>query len=210
MVKKDRCVIIGGGVISNYNIICRFVNENDFIICADKGYIHSKAMGLSADLIVGDFDSSPYPESDFCKVIKLNSEKDETDLFIAVSEGYELGFRKFLLLGCLGGRFDHTYANLTLLSYWIDKGAELVLKDEQNEIFMLNPGVYALSKDKKYVSFFAYSEKVTDLSLKGFKYTLDNYNLSNNCGLCVSNEIVSDNAIVSFESGKLLTVFSMD
>ena len=210
MVKKDRCVIIGGGVISNYNIICRFVNENDFIICADKGYIHSKAMGLSTDLIVGDFDSSPYPESAFCKVIKLNSEKDETDLFIAVSEGYELGFRKFLLLGCLGGRFDHTYANLTLLSYWIDKGAELVLKDEQNEIFMLNPGVYALSKDKKYVSFFAYSEKVTDLSLKGFKYTLDNYNLSNNCGLCVSNEIVSDNAIVSFESGKLLTVFSMD
>lgn len=210
MVKKDRCVIIGGGVISNYNIICRFVNENDFIICADKGYIHCKAMGLSADLIVGDFDSSPYPESAFCKVIKLNSEKDETDLFIAVSEGYELGFRKFLLLGCLGGRFDHTYANLTLLSYWIDKGAELVLKDEQNEIFMLNPGVHALSKDKKYVSFFAYSEKVTDLSLKGFKYTLDNYNLSNNCGLCVSNEIVSDNAIVSFESGKLLTVFSVD
>ena len=210
MVMKDRCVIIGGGVISNYNKTRRFVNENDFIICADKGYIHSKAMRLSANLIVGDFDSSPYPESGNCKVIKLNSEKDETDLFVAVSEGYELGFRKFLLLGCLGGRFDHTYANLTLLSYWIDKDAEIVLRDEQNEIFMMNPGVHLLSKDKKYVSFFAYSEKVTALSLNGFKYPLNNYNLSNSCGLCVSNEILADNCTVSFESGKLLTVFSMD
>lgn len=210
MVKKDRCVIIGGGIISDYNKTRRYVNEDDFIICADKGYIHSKAMGLSADFIVGDFDSSPYPESSNCKVIKLNSEKDETDLFVAVSEGYELGFRKFLLLGCLGGRFDHTYANLTLLSHWLDKGAEIVLKDEQNEIFMMNPGVYTLSRDKKYVSFFAYSEKVNCLSLKGFKYPLSNYNLSNSCGLCVSNEILTDNCTVSFESGKLLTVFSMD
>lgn len=210
MVEKTSCVIVGGGIISDYNKTRHYINENDFIICADKGYIHCEAMRLSADLIVGDFDSSPYPENSECKVLKLNAEKDETDLFIAVSEGYQLGFRRFLLLGCIGGRFDHTFANLTLLAYWIDKGAEIVLKDEQNEIFMLNPGVYEFHKRKKYVSFFAYSEKVTDLSLKGFKYPLNHYNLINSCGLCVSNEISEDNCTVSFDSGKLLVVFSMD
>ncbi len=210
MVTKNRCVIIGGGVISDYSKTLANINETDFIICADKGYLHSQAMNVSADLIVGDFDSSPYPENQSCKVIKLNSEKDETDLFIAVSEGYKLGFRNFLLLGCLGGRFDHTYANLTLLSYWLDKDAKIVLKDEQNEILMLNPGVYFFSKSKRYISFFAYSDEVKGLTLTGFKYPLSKYDLCNSCGLCVSNEITDDKCTVSFDSGKLLTVFSMD
>ena len=210
MVNKNRCVVIGGGVISDYSKTKLNINEQDFIICADKGYLHSKEMNLQPDLIIGDFDSSPYPENNDCKVIKLNPEKDDTDLFLAVSEGYKLGYRDFLLLGCLGGRFDHTFANLTLLAHWTDKGAKLVLKDEQNEILMLNPGAYSFSKTSKYASFFAYSSEVAGLTLNGFKYPLNRYNLSNSCGLCVSNEIISDKCTVSFASGRLLTIFSTD
>lgn len=210
MVRKKRCVIIGGGVISDYRKTAEFIDEEDFIICADKGYIHCKAMDFDANLIVGDFDSSPYPKNASCKVIKLNREKNETDLFTAVSEGYKEGFRKFLLLGCLGGRFDHTYANLTLLAYWLEKGAEITLRDERNEIFLLEPGTYTFDRRSGYASFFAYSENVENLTLEGFKYTLDNFCLSDTCGLCVSNEFSCDKCSVSFSSGKLLTVFSLD
>lgn len=210
MVNKNRCVVIGGGVISDYSKTKLNINDQDFIICADKGYLHSKEMNLNADLIIGDFDSSPYPENVDCKVIKLTPEKDETDLFLAVSEGYQLGYREFLLLGCLGGRFDHTFANLTLLAYWMDKGARIVLRDEQNEIRLLNPGIYSFAKISKYASFFAYSSEVSALTLDGFKYPLNNYTLSNSCGLCVSNEIICDKCTVSFDSGRLLTIFSTD
>lgn len=210
MVKQGRCVVIGGGVISDHKKTAEFVRDGDYIICADKGYLHCQAMGLDADLIAGDFDSSPCPENASCKVIRLNSEKDETDLFIAVSEGYKLGYRKFLLLGCLGGRFDHTCANLTLMAYWLENNAEIILKDERNEIRLLNPGCYIFAKRKGYVSFFSYSEKVEDLTLEGFKYPLRGFSLSNSCGLCVSNEMEEDKCTVSFSSGRLLTVFSMD
>lgn len=210
MVKQGRCVVIGGGIISDYKKTSEFVRAEDFIICADKGYLHCKAMGLNAELIVGDFDSSPCPEDAGCKVVKLNRDKDETDLFIAVSEGYRLGYRKFLLLGCLGGRFDHTYANLTLMAHWLENKAEIILKDEKNEIRLLEPGSHIFTKRKGYISFFAYSEKVEEFTLEGFKYPLRGFSLSNSCGLCVSNEMEEDKCTVSFSSGRLLTVFSVD
>lgn len=210
MVRKSRCVVIGAGEISDYAVILGKITDDDFIICADGGYKSAEKLGVIPDIIVGDFDSSAFPENSSCEIIKLKPEKDETDLFAAVEKGYNLGYRSFLLLGCLGGRFDHTLANITLLSYWKDKNADIIISDEINQIFILSPGVHSFSKMKGKISFFAFSEKVEGLTLKGVKYPLKGYTLLNNCGLCVSNEITEDRCTVEFNSGKLLTVICDD
>ena len=63
----------------------------------------------------------------------------------------------------------------------------------------------------KYVSFFPLGGDVTGLTLEGFKYSLDHYRLTTaDSGLTVSNEIVSEKAKVTYQSGTLLMIMSRD
>ena len=81
------------------------------VIAADGGLRHLEAQGLTADLIVGDFDSlGRVPEGD--NILRHPVEKDDTDMLLAVRTGLDRGYRVFVLYGGLGGRLDHTYANL--------------------------------------------------------------------------------------------------
>ena len=62
----------------------------------------------------------------------------------------------------------------------------------------------------KYISFLAMSEKVEGITLKGFKYPLYKYTMTNDDGIGISNEIQEDTAYVEFESGILLMIMSRD
>jgi thiamine pyrophosphokinase len=63
----------------------------------------------------------------------------------------------------------------------------------------------------KYVSFFTVGGDVSGLTLKGFKYPLDGYDLTvADSGLTVSNEIVSETAEVTYDRGSLLMIMSRD
>ena len=63
----------------------------------------------------------------------------------------------------------------------------------------------------KYVSFFSLGGEVTGLTLEGFKYSLNEYHLTAaDSGLTVSNEISSEIAKVTYESGSLLMIMSRD
>ena len=53
-------------------------------------------------------------------------------------------------------------------------------------------------------------ETVEGLTLEGFKYPLDHYQLKDREGLGVSNEITADVAEVSWEQGVLLMIQSKD
>ena len=60
----------------------------------------------------------------------------------------------------------------------------------------------------KYCSFFAL-EDVSNLTLKGFKYELENYQLSHTSLLGVSNEAIG-NCRITFSSGRLLLIKSKE
>lgn len=48
------------------------------------------------------------------------------------------------------------------------------------------------------------------ITLRGFKYPLTDYTLSNDDGIAVSNELAGEEAEVSFRKGRLLMIFSGD
>ena len=73
------------------------------MICADAGYETAVKYGITPDLIVGDFDSVKTLPQKSAKVLTLPVEKDVTDTMFAVMKGLTMGFRSFVLLGCLGG-----------------------------------------------------------------------------------------------------------
>ena len=102
----------------------------DYVIAADRGYDSLMAYGVTPDLVVGDFDSLGRTPS-HPNVIQLPAEKDDTDMVYALRKGLELGYRRFVLLGGVGGRLEHTLGNLQLLDWLTTQGAHGFLAGEK-------------------------------------------------------------------------------
>jgi thiamine pyrophosphokinase len=107
------CYIIAAGPIDAMTLNA---SDNDFIIAADAGYLHLTALSAVADLVVGDFDSMTQ-KPNHPNLVVHPTVKDETDTILAINEGLRRGYRRFVILGGLGGRLDHTLANIQALSY---------------------------------------------------------------------------------------------
>src|SRR5512133_566542 len=106
----------------------------DLVIAADGGYAHMG--GIKPDLVVGDFDSLGYVPADE-QVVRHPAEKDDTDTMLAAIIGIERGYRAFVLLGGVGGRLDHTLANIQTLAFLRENGAHAALIGEGETITML-------------------------------------------------------------------------
>ena len=72
--------------------------ENDFVIAADAGLRYLEQVGISADLVIGDFDTlEEIPTG--ANLVRLNCEKDDTDMLAAVREGIKAGYKEFHIYG---------------------------------------------------------------------------------------------------------------
>ena len=107
------CVIISGGEFSPITGL----RPEDFVIACDKGYTYAKRCGIVPNLVVSDFDSYAGQIDNGIPVERFPSEKDDTDTMIAVRYAVEHGFEEVRLFCALGGRLDHTLANLQALLY---------------------------------------------------------------------------------------------
>ncbi len=199
------CVILGASDIKDYSLILKFVKDDDFIICADGGIKHLEPLGLTPDVIIGDFDSwekkIPYENK-----IVHPKEKDDTDLGLCINYACKKGFCECIALGCLGGRIDHTFASINLIKYAYDKGLNLTLCDEEHKIFLLT-GEMEIEKDGyKYISVFPYGEKACGVSYKGLKYPLFDATLTYDIPLGISNEIEGKNAKIKCKKGNLIII----
>ena len=106
----------------------------DCVIAADGGY--GQDCGCAPDFVVGDFDSLGYvPKGDGVQVHP--KQKDDTDMMLAVKLGLSKGYDEFVLLGGIGGRLDHTLANVQTLAYLYSQGAKAVLRSEKTDVYFV-------------------------------------------------------------------------
>ena len=102
----NRCVIFGGGEIADLRYAQNLLREDDYIICADRGYAYCVSMGVVPDLVLGDFDSYNGSLPQNCELLRYPVEKDDTDTMLAVKEAIRRGYHEIMMLGMLGGRLD--------------------------------------------------------------------------------------------------------
>lgn len=184
--------------------------EDDYIICADGGYRYAKAEGICPDIVIGDFDSMADEPVD-SQVIRLQTEKDDTDTLVCLNHGIEKGFDTFVILGGLGGRLDHTIANLQVISHAIDKKKSIWIIDGKNRATMIDSGSLILEKEEDVkVSLFSFTEVCVGVNISGVKYPLRDHLLSQSFPLGISNEFVEDQAQIGVLAGKLLIILSQD
>ena len=186
------------------------VTENDLIICADVAYLAAKREHIQPDIIIGDFDhgENDAPLSDTATFIRLPSEKDDTDTMLCVKYALEKGADTIEIVGGIGGRLDHTFANLQTLAYIQTNGAHGKLISEDNEAFLVCDTARIAKRNGWYLSVFAYDGVCDGVTIQGAKYEVSDVSLTTAFPLGVSNEIVEDHATVSVKNGRLLVILS--
>lgn len=178
-----------------------------FIIAADRGLEHLTAQGITPDLTVGDFDSlGRVPEGD--NVLRHPAEKDDTDMLLAVREGLRRGYRKFLLYGGLGGRLDHTLANLQTLVFLAREGAAGWLLGDGMAVTALRDGCLNFGPGHAgVISVFCAGSDARGVNLEGLYYPLRNATLTSGFPLGVSNQFTGVPSKVSVREGELLVMW---
>lgn len=209
MVNNKKCYIFAGSPEAECSGV--IFDKNRYVICADGGYSLAKKMDIKPDVIIGDFDTYKDSLPSDCEVIKYNEEKDDTDTMLAVKLALERGYRNIVICGGIGGRLDHTFANIQTLRYILKHGGNGELAGDGSFAVMQGPGVKVYNNIKGYYfSIFSYSDECTGITATGFKYPLKNAELKSSFPLGISNKVVGKSGVISLEKGILLVIFSRD
>ncbi len=181
-----------------------YVSSEAFVAAADGGWKVAESIGFVPSLVVGDFDSSSAP-THIKEVIRLHAEKDDTDTHYAAKELLRRGYNDIVILGALGGRMDHTFANFHTLFFLASKGVRAILADEESEIHCVTAGkqLELSAKKWKWLSVFAANGTAEGVYERGVKYPLEDGVLRSDMPLGVSNEFTSDKAYIGCEKGSL-------
>ena len=198
--------VVGAGSIRPEDLLFDRKPE-DLVIAADAGYLSLKNAGIEPDVLVADFDSMPEPVF-HGKLVRLPVVKDDTDTVYAVKVGLSLGYRKFVLLGALGGsRFSHSLANLQTLAFLEREGGEGELKYGNTSVKLLSEGddVCFSAADSGTVSLFSYSER-SEVTIRGLQYEGEAIELRNDFPLGVSNHLTGTPGEIIIRKGTVVFV----
>lgn len=181
-------------------------SDGDLVIAADGGFEHLKKHNIRCDLLIGDFDSiTDLPSS--IERITYPVEKDFTDTALALYEGERRGYTDFVLLGCTGGREDHTFANYCLLSEARLRGLRAKMVSKSVTAFIINNEKTRVKCDTGcHFSAFAFGGRATGITISGLYYEAEDLTLTPSCHLAASNLFKENAAEVSVECGELLII----
>lgn len=161
------------------------------VIAADGGMRHAKAIGVTPELWVGDFDSAspslleawpdverqPYPQ-----------QKALTDGEIAVGEALERGARRLILVGALRGeRSDHALQHYALALRLAGDGIDTMLTSGEEEAWPLLPGDREVPLPVGSLFSIVGFSALEGLSIAGARYPLHDFSLPFGSSRTLSN-----------------------
>lgn len=204
-----RAYIFAGGAIDPANIYCK-PREGDLTIAADSGWHNAGLLGITPQILLGDFDSiggDSLPEAK--EILQVPVEKDRTDTQLAVDLALSRGATEVVIIGGLSGRLDHALSNFGVLETLAERNIYAVIEDGFNRVrFIHNTGLLVARSAYTYLSLLAADKVVKGVSVEGCKYPLKNARLARNCGFTVSNEITGNCALVEVRRGGIYVMES--
>lgn len=214
-----KTLIIAGGEIKK-EMLQKYAKEHkgQNIIAVDKGLEILDNLNIMPTHIVGDFDSisqeilKKYQDNPQIAFHTYQPEKDNTDTDIAMQLAIQLKSSNITLLGALGKRMDHSLANIHILKYALKAKIPCQIIDEYNKIYLIKE-TQTLYKNKTYgknISILPLTSKVEGITLKGFKYPLEEYSLPVGISLGISNQIEENKAKIKIKNGILIVIESRD
>ena len=129
-------------------------------------------------------------------------------MYVAIEEGIKQGYTEFLLYGSLGGRIEHSIANIQILSKLASQKIKAKLIDQNTIVEVLTEGTYIYDQELNgFLSLFSLSEKSV-ISLKNLKYELDKKELTHLFPLGIDNEFIGLVSTIYIHQGLVLSIIS--
>lgn len=216
-MSEKRCFLVGAGAHYETDRIKNMLqknsddlHDNDCIIAVDGGFDYLIAQGITPDLIIGDLDSTDLSDHSIkdsdIPTIKFPPEKDYSDMFLAAKEGFKKGYNTFYIFGGMGKRFDHTMANIQLLSYIAENGGRGYMYGDGCVLTAITDGSINIAEKKGYISVFSLSDVSEGVTISGLKYSADDITLKRNESIGLSNEFEISDSNDAGKNGCTITV----
>ena len=181
--------------------------QSAYVIAADSGFDHATRLGVKVDLLVGDLDSISAEGLRFAGEVEQHpTDKNATDLAIALDAAARMKPSEVIVVGGAGGRIDHFLANAALLTAsactelrltWLPGGAVVHVVRDRIELSG-SPG--------DVVSLLPYGGPARGVSTVGLRWPLTDAELGPGTSLGVSNQMIDTTATVELDDGVLLAV----
>ncbi|HKJ26481.1 MAG TPA: thiamine diphosphokinase, partial [Anaerolineales bacterium] len=169
--------------------------------------------GLQPDVIVGDFDSLPDAEVNYWRgkgveIIEHETRKDETDLELALLLAQELEREEVIVLGGLGGRWDHTFANIFLPAYHRLEDVKVTFWHDGLWVYLVRRSRRIRGKPGQIVSLLPLGGDAYGVSTEGLDFPLYDETLVFGASRGVSNRLLGESAEIRLRDGMLLCFVS--
>jgi thiamine pyrophosphokinase len=208
-----RAIIFANGDLSGDFTRLPLPAPGNLLIAADGGARNCLALGLTPDLVVGDFDSIDEQqlaalEAAGVEVKRYPTRKDFTDLELALQLAVKRGADEILVVAALGGRWDQTLANVLLPANKEFAALRIRLVDGEQEMTVLQGGqrleIHGSPGDT--VSLIPLKGDAGGITTEGLEYPLHDGTLFFGSTRGISNLLTLPAANVSLQEGMLLCV----
>ncbi len=203
-------IVIGGA--SPPRAVVDVLPTGRFVIAADSGYDHARALGMTVDLLVGDLDSITaaglaHARSTGVEIEAHPADKDATDTELAIDAAEARGCTE--IVGVFGGgdRIDHTLAALFAFTapqrtaattlWWGDTRIVVIHGGEQRSVPTAAGAAFSV---------LPLHGAADGVGISGARYALDGATLAAGSSLGVSNVARSEPTVVRLGSGTLVHV----
>lgn len=206
---KNVLIVAGGQAVSSDALVG--LPTGVFVIAADGGLAHARALGLRVDEAVGDFDSASsedlaWARTQGARIEEHPAVKDATDLELALHSALAQGPQRIVVLGGHGGRFDHWLANVLLLAAPEFADVEITARMGSNLITIIRDTAALAGNPGDIVSLLPTHGAAHGVRTSGLAYPLRGETLPAGTTRGVSNVFVDSAATVSLDDGVLVVV----
>ena len=200
---KHSIALVANGAMHDYSLMAPMIQKYDRCVAVDGGLAHCHAMEIRPELILGDFDSIPqqllkmYPE-----IPKQDypSEKDQTDLELALRLVDNPSIAKIGIFGALEKRTDHALANLYLMRRYAGK---VVIETETETVFMISGQHRIECSPGQTLSLMPIGASATGVTTQGLKWEVHEATFDANF-MSISNVCLGPNFSIHIGRGELL------
>lgn len=210
-MQTERVVIFVNGEIPDLKKARAILNPDDYLIAADGGSRHLEAMEMQPHLLIGDLDSvsAEYLDqyrSSGGEIKQYPVAKDATDLELALQHAVNLHPASIVIAGATGSRFDHSLANVMLVSQPVYQDIDICLDDGTTRIELVKRSLQITGNAGDIISLIPLTEKATGITTEGLQYPLSSEELSLGETRGVSNVMTAGKAQVNYQTGMLLCI----
>ncbi|MEX2144341.1 MAG: thiamine diphosphokinase [Anaerolineales bacterium] len=183
----------------------------DLIVAADGGALHCRSLGILPDVVIGDLDSLDTSaqtefESQGVRILQHPADKDQTDLELALEYVKTAGAKEVLVLGGLGRRWDHSFANLLLAAHDQFSSLRILFLVGQQRLFIIRGRGHFEAAVGERISLLPLGGDAEGVSTHGLQFPLVQETLVFGSSRGLSNVVLTEGARVELVSGCLLTI----